>query len=54
MPSLHFSAAEYGVKAGWAFVPVAKPGTMVLKPHSHDFHQFISVIGSDPKNIGGL
>jgi len=51
-PSLHFSAAEYEVKAGWAVVPVVKPGTMVLKPHSHDFHQFISVIGSDPKNIG--
>jgi hypothetical protein len=49
--TLHFSAAEYGVDAGWIVVPVLEPRIMEEKPHKHDFHQFFCYLGSNPKNI---
>jgi hypothetical protein len=54
LPSLNFLAAKYGVDAGWILVPVFKPVIMHEIPHKHDFHQFLCILGSDPKNIGEL
>src|SRR4030042_1248756 len=55
-PALRFNAGDYGVDAGWVFIPVTKAAEtktegFQIKPHSHDFDQFISVTGSDPKDI---
>jgi hypothetical protein len=49
--TLHFSAAEYGVDAGWFVVPVLQPRVMEDKPHKHDFHQFFCYLGSNPRNL---
>ncbi len=54
VPTLGFSAAEYGVDAGWIIVPVLEPRMFMDKPHKHDFHQFFCFLGGDPKNIGEL
>jgi hypothetical protein len=50
--TLHFTAGEYGVDAGWIMVPVLEPRIMEDKPHKHDFHQFFCYLGSNPANLG--
>ncbi len=54
VPSLSFSAADYGADAGWIIVPVLEPRMFMDKPHKHDFHQFFCFLGSDPKHIDEL
>jgi hypothetical protein len=49
--TLRFNAAEYGIDAGWVFVPVIEPFLMRETPHKHDFHQFLCFVGSDPYDI---
>jgi hypothetical protein len=51
VPTLAFSAAKYGVDAGWMVVPVLEPRVMTDTPHKHDFHQFFCFLGSDPEDI---
>ena len=51
IPTFHFSAAEYGIDAGWIVVPVLEPRMFMDKPHQHDFHQFFCFLGSDPEDI---
>jgi len=51
IPTLNFSAAPYGIDAGWFVVPVLEPRVMQEKPHKHDFPQFFSFIGSDPYDL---
>jgi len=54
VPDLNFSAAEYGIDAGWIIVPVLESRMFMDKPHTHDFHQFFCFLGSNPENIGEL
>jgi hypothetical protein len=49
--TLYFSAADYGVNATWIIVPILAPRTIEDKPHKHNFHQFFSFIGSNPRNL---
>ncbi len=51
IPTFNFSAAEYGVDAGWILVPVLEPRMFMDQPHKHDFHQFFCFLGSDPYDI---
>ena len=51
VPTFHFSAAKYGIDAGWIVVPVLEPRLFMDKPHKHDFHQFFCFLGSDPEDI---
>ena len=53
VPILEFAAAPYGVDASWVLLPVTKlkPQVEELPTHSHDFHQFITWIGADLKDI---
>jgi hypothetical protein len=51
VPTFNFSAAEYGVDAGWILVPVLESRMFMDKPHKHDFHQFFCFLGSDPEDI---
>ena len=48
---LRFEAAKYGINASWILLPVTKATKYFDNPHSHDFHQFISIVGGDPKDI---
>ncbi len=54
LPAFSFSAAEYGVDAGWIVIPVFEPRIMADKPHKHNFHQFFCFLGSDPRHIDEL
>jgi hypothetical protein len=51
IPTFNFSAADYGVDAGWIVVPVLEARMFMDKPHKHDFHQFFCFLGSDPDDI---
>ncbi len=54
-PTFDFSAGEYGVDASWVILPVTHLPTEIheaLPTHKHSFHQFITWLGANPRNIG--
>jgi hypothetical protein len=52
LSTMRFFFAPYGANATCILVPVLQPRLMEDKPHKHDFHQFLCLLGSNPLNIG--
>jgi hypothetical protein len=53
LPGIRISNSEGVVDNDFilTFLPITAPMVMIKNPHTHDFDQILTFIGSDPDNI---